>query len=69
MANITAKAARKLIAEGKAAVTSFVWMDGRDHKSDQPTSVAIDRYDIQRTDHFPVDAIALSAWIRGGGAE
>jgi hypothetical protein len=59
---IKAKTARQLIAAGKAGNASFVWDDGVDHQLTQPKFVSIDRYDLQRTDHFEADEIAISEW-------
>ena len=61
---ISAKQGRKLISEGVAGNAGFVWGDGVDHNLTQPEFVAIDRFDLQRTDHFKIDSIGIEQWIK-----
>ena len=42
----------QLISEGKAGNLGYVWETGKNHDFDLPVYGAIDRYDLQRVDHF-----------------
>lgn len=66
---ITQKKALSLIDAGKAGNKSFVWSNGVDHTLTQPESIAIERYDMQRVDHYPPSDDDLQNWIDGKGAE
>lgn len=53
-----------LIDAGKAGNKSFVWPDSVDHDLTQPEYVAIDRYDIQRVDHYAPSVEDLEIWVK-----
>lgn len=65
---ISQKKALGLIKDGKAGNKSFVWPAGVNHELTQPQHVAIDRFDLQRVDHYPPTKQDLQNWIDGKDA-
>jgi hypothetical protein len=65
---ITQETAKKLIEKGSAGNKQFVWGNGADHEMQEPEYVAIDRYDLQRVDHYPPTDQDLRNWADGKDA-
>jgi len=60
---ISKKNAISLIKDGKAGNKTFVWQHGVNHELTQPQYVAIDRYDLQRVDHYTPTKQDIKNWI------
>ena len=65
---ISQKEAITLLESGKAGNKSFVWSDGVDHELTEPDFIAIDRFDLQRVDHYPPTDDDIDNWAEGKDA-
>ena len=65
---ISQKEAITLLESGKAGNKSFVWSTPSDHELTEPDFIVIDRFDLQRVDHYSPTDDDIDNWAEGKDA-